>query len=345
MVHALQAGIPFHTSGVIVPCLSLMKRRLPPLLALRAFESAGRHMSFSKAAEELNVTQGAISRQIKLLEDFLHAPLFRRLTRRVELTPFGQSYLAAATAALDSIERATLQSLQEARALSVSLLPTLGVLWLMQRLGSFMTEYPSIRLQVSSSLEPVDFKHEGVDVALRVGQVPGAVYPENGSQITFRMTESWADVTAMHLWDDFITPVCSRRFLEEHGPVSTASDLARLPLIHNLRRPDCWDAWFRANGIEECSGAGRVDVGHSFMAIIAAREGRGVACVPTIEIDNLDWRDEMVQPFDLKLRSAGAYYLLCPRDKALSTEVKLFSNWLAAQYQPAQVDADIETNE
>ncbi len=345
MVHAVQAGIPFHTICLIVPCPSLMKRRLPPLLALRAFESAGRHMSFSKAAEELNVTQGAISRQIKLLEEFLHAPLFRRLTRRVELTPFGQSYLAAATAALDSIERATMQGLQEARSLSVSLLPTLGVLWLMQRLGSFMTAYPSIRLQVSSSLEPVDFKHEGVDVALRVGQVPGATYPENGSQITFKMTESWADVTAMHLWDDFITPVCSRRFLEEHGPVSTVSDLARLPLIHNLRRPDCWDAWFRANGTEECSGAGRVDVGHSFMAIIAAREGQGVACVPTIEIDNLDWRDEMVQPFELKLRSAGAYYLLCPRDKALSTEVKLFSNWLAAQYHPAQVEADLETNE
>ncbi|SPB14449.1 transcriptional regulator [Caballeronia novacaledonica] len=148
-----------------------MKRRLPPLLALRAFEAAGRLMSFSKAADELNVTQGAISRQIKLLEDFLRAPLFRRLTRQVELTPFGQNYLQAATAALNQIERATVQSLQEARALSVSLLPTLGALWLMQRLTSFMTEHPQIRLEVSSSLEPANFKRDGIDVALRVGKV------------------------------------------------------------------------------------------------------------------------------------------------------------------------------
>lgn len=311
-----------------------MKRRLPPLLALRAFEAAGRHMSFSKAADELNVTQGAISRQIKLLEDFLRAPLFRRLTRQVELTPFGQNYLSAATAALDEIERATVQSLQEAKALSVSLLPTLGALWLMQRLTSFMTEHPQIRLEVSSSLEPANFKRDSIDVALRVGKVPGVDYNSNGSQITFRMTESWDDVAAMHLWDDYITPVCSRKFLEQHGPLKTPEDLSKVPLIHNMRRADCWPAWLAAADVETDEAGGRVDVGHSFMAIVAAREGRGVACVPTIEIDNLDWREELVQPFELKLRSAGAYYLLCPKDKALSAEIKLFSSWLLAQYEP-----------
>ncbi|MPW19246.1 LysR family transcriptional regulator [Paraburkholderia sp. CNPSo 3157] len=309
-----------------------MKRRLPPLLALRAFEAAGRHMSFSKAADELNVTQSAISRQIKLLEEFLRAPLFRRLTRQVELTPFGQNYLSAAVAALDGIERATVQSLQEAKALSVSVLPTLGALWLMQRLTSFMTEHSEIRLEVSSSLEPVNFKRDGIDVALRVGKVPGVEYSRNGSQITFRMTESWDDVAVMHLWDDFITPVCSRSFLAEHGPLDSPLDLAKMPLIHNMRRPDCWQAWFAAVGIDQCDGAGRLDVGHSFMAIVAAREGRGVACVPVIEVDNLDWRDELLQPFGPRLRSAGAYYLLCPKDKALSAEVKLFSSWLIGQY-------------
>lgn len=314
-----------------------MKRRLPPLLALRAFEAAGRHLSFSKAAEELNVTQGAISRQIKLLEDFLRAPLFRRLTRQVELTPFGQNYLYATTSALDQIERATVQSLQEARALSVSLLPTLGALWLMQRLTSFMTEHPQIRLEVSSSLEPANFKGDGIDVALRVGKIPGVEYNKDGSQINFRMTESWDDVTAMYLWDDYITPVCSRAFFEQHGPLATPNDLTDVPLIHNMRRSDCWTAWLASAGVTIGEAGGRVDVGHSFMAIVAAREGRGVACVPTIEIDNLDWREELVQPFGLRLRSAGAYYLLCPRDKALSAEVKLFSSWLVSQYDPQNV--------
>ena len=301
-------------------------------------------MSFSKAADELNVTQGAISRQIKLLEEFLRAPLFRRLTRQVELTPFGESYLSAATAALDGIERATVQSLQEAKALSVSLLPTLGALWLMQRLTSFMTDHPEIRLEVSSSLEPANFKRDGIDVALRVGKVPGVNYSPEGSQITFRMTESWDDVTAMYLWDDFITPVCSRKFIEQHGPITDPKDLPKVPLIHNMRRPDCWQAWLAAMGMDHCESTGRVDVGHSFMAIVAAREGRGVACVPTIEIDNLDWRDELVQPFDFRLRSAGAYYLLCPKDKALSAEVKLFSSWLVGQYNPEAGDRPSDSN-
>src|SRR5690606_32400948 len=119
-----------------------MKRKLPPLLALRAFDAAGRHLSFSKAAEELNVTQGAISRQIKLLEESLHAPLFRRLTRRIELTPFGQNYLAATKCAFNDIESATVQGLRECRSMSVSVLPSIGALWLLQRLTSFMIGYP-----------------------------------------------------------------------------------------------------------------------------------------------------------------------------------------------------------
>ncbi len=309
-----------------------MKRRLPPLLALRAFEAAGRHLSFSKAAEELNVTQGAISRQIKLLEEFLHAPLFRRLTRQIELTPFGLAYLTPATQALDLIEGATLQSFEQARSLSVSLLPTIGTLWLMQRLTSFMMAYPEIRLQVSASLEPVNFKREPVDVAIRVGKVPGHDYAAEGSQITFRMAESWTDVSAMHLWDDYITPVCSRRFLEQHGPIDSIEDLAKHRLIHNMSRPDCWPAWLLASGHSGVSGRTRLEVGHSYMAVLAAREGQGIACVPVIETDTPEWRDELVRPFDLKLKSSGAYYMLCPREKLLSPEVKLFSSWLSAQY-------------
>ncbi|WP_083374446.1 LysR substrate-binding domain-containing protein [Methylobacterium sp. C1] len=308
-----------------------MKRRLPPLLALRAFEAAGRHLSFSKAADELNVTQGAISRQVKLLEEFLHARLFRRLTRQVELTSFGQDYLAAATSALDVIERATARSLSEARVLSVSVLPTIGALWLMQRLTAFMIGHPEIRLQVSSSLEPVNFKRDGIDVAMRVGKLPGNAYDALAPQIDFRMTESWDDVIVSPLWEDRITPVLSRRLADRVGPVATLADLKRLPLIHNLRRPDCWPAWFRASGSDMADGAGRIDVGHSFMAVMAAREGTGVACVPTVEIENLEWRDELLRPFELQVPSAGAYYILYPKDRAGSKDVKLFAGWLVDQ--------------
>lgn len=308
-----------------------MKRKLPPLLALRAFDAAGRHLSFSKAAEELNVTQGAISRQIKLLEEFLHAPLFRRLTRRIELTPFGQNYLAATKCAFNDIESATVQGLRECRSMSVSVLPSIGALWLLQRLTSFMIGYPDIRLQVSTSLEPVNFERDGIDLAIRVGKLPNVDYCATGSQITFRMAESWDNVKAIHLWDDFITPVCSQRYLDKHGPVASIEDLRSRHLIHNMSRPDCWPAWMTASGVEPFEGAKRLDVSHSFMAVLAAREGRGIACVPTLEIEPLDWRSEMVQPFNLQLRSSGGYYLLHPLHNALSPEIKLFSNWLVEQ--------------
>lgn len=306
-----------------------MKRRLPPLLALRAFDAAGRHLSFSKAADELNVTQGAISRQIKLLEDFMCAPLFRRMTRKVELTPFGLNYLEATRAAFNDIESATIQSLQECHSMTISVLPSIGTLWLLQRLASFMIGYPEIRLHVSTSLEPVDFDRDGVDLAIRVGKLPGAIYNSDGAQIEFKMVTKWEGIATAHLWDDFITPVCSQRFLQKNGPLSIER-LKHLPLIHNMSRPDCWPAWIQANGHETFETGKRIDVSHSFMAVMAAREDRGIACVPTIEIDGLDWRDEMVQPFDLRLRSAGAYYLLCPRKKSLSPEIKLFSNWLSS---------------
>ncbi|WP_253074528.1 hypothetical protein [Paraburkholderia caribensis] len=132
----------------------------------------------------------------------MRAPLFRRLTRKVELKPFGQNYLSAATAASDCIERETVKSLQEAKALSLSLLLTLGALWLMQRLTSAMAEHREMRLEVSSSLETANFKRDGIDVALRVVKVPGVNCNLLGSQITFRMTESWGDVITTYLWDD-----------------------------------------------------------------------------------------------------------------------------------------------
>lgn len=313
-----------------------VKRRLPPLLALRAFEATGRQMSFSKAADELHVTQGAISRQIRLLEEFLRAPLFVRLARHIELTDFGKKYLAAATAALDQIEKVTLEGLYSARTLSVSVLPTIGALWLMPRLTAFMIEHPEIQLMVSSSLEPVDFQHEPVDVAIRVGQLPGSAGNEHGSQITFRMSKTWEGITAVHLWDDFITPVCSRRFISNHGPIRSVDQLRHMPLIHNLRRADGWPAWLSASGVEPFEGNPRVDVGHSFMAVLAARSGTGVACVPTIEIEPLEWRDELVQPFDLQLQSAGAYYMLYPTGKIDEPDVRLFCNWLTNECFPLE---------
>ncbi|MDT3677662.1 MAG: LysR substrate-binding domain-containing protein [Burkholderiaceae bacterium] len=308
-----------------------MKRDLPPLLALRAFDAAGRHLSFSKAAQELCVTQGAVSRQIKILEEFLGVPLFRRLTSRVELTAFGSEYLAITSSALEQIAGATHRTLQQPKELSISLLPSISTLWLFQRLNSFTRAYPEIQLHVSASLDPVCFKRDGVDVALRVGKVPGLTYPNAGSQINFQMVDDWTGVNAMHLWDDHVTPVCARRLLEQGRPLKRPQDLRHFPLIHNAARPDCWSAWLSSNQAPGICGTSTLKVGHSFLAVLAARDCLGVACVPTIEVEALEWRDELVFPFESTVRSAGAYYLLTPRESAKPFEVELFTNWLSIQ--------------
>lgn len=305
-----------------------MSRRLPPLASLRAFESAGRHLSFSRAADELHVTQGAISRQIKSLETYLRSKLFLRLTRRVELTSTGASYLAAMSTAFNEIEHATNKTLNPSaqKSLSVSILPSMAILWLMPRLTSFMRTHPDIRINASASLDPVDF--ENTDVAIRVGKLPGKRYSPEGSQITFKMIENWKGVVAIHLWDDIIQPVCSKRLFEKGHSLKKPQDLRHYHLIHNEARPDCWQAWLHSQGIGNVRTKGDLTFSHSFMAAQAMREHRGIAILPTIEIENLEWKKELAFPFQSRVRSAGEYYLLCSEGKAQSREVKLFTKWL-----------------
>ncbi len=305
-----------------------MQRRLPPLIAVRAFEVAGRRLSFSKAAEELHVTQGAISRQIKLLEEHLKIPLFHRLTRRVELTPFGEMYLSAVATALDEIEQATNRANSSTKFLSVSILPSTATLWMLNHLTSFMRAYPNIRIKVSTSMDPVDFKKQDFDAAIRVGKLPGRRYGAVPSQINYRMVEDWNGIVAIYLWDDLITPVCSKALLAKGPPIRTPQDLRHYRLIHNALRSDAWPAWFRAQKIPNVRGKEEIEFSHSFMAVQAVRENVGVAAVPTIEIENLEWRDELVYPFKTRVRSAGEYYLLCPEERAHQNEIRLFAKWL-----------------
>ncbi len=307
-----------------------MHRRLPPLIALRAFDAAARCLSFSKAAEELTVTQGAVSRQVRLLEDHLAKALFRRLTRRVELTPFGETYFASTSRALDEIERATTQALGVKTFLSVSILPTTATLWLSNHLTAFMREYTDIRIRVSTSMDPVDFRHQGFDAAIRVGKLPGKKYGHQESQIDYTMVVDWKGVVAIHLWDDLITPVCSKKLLAGGPPLKEPADLRHYRLIHNSLRADCWPAWLRAQRAENVRGKEDVEFSHSFMAVQAVREHVGIAAVPTIEINNLEWKDELLFPFKRRVRSAGEYYLLCSEERFRQRDVRIFAKWLAS---------------
>lgn len=311
-----------------------MKRSIPSFLALQAFEAAAEHLSFTKAGEELHVTQAAISRQIRLLEEYLQTPLFIRGTRSIELTSFGRTYLSTISTALDMIEQAGNAQKRKQPTLSVSILPSLGALWLLQKLMEFTYAHPHIQLDISSSLDPINWqgREHHVDVAIRLGKLPNTTHMDNVPQLDFQMTDHWSGIAAIHLWDDYVTPYCSLKFMEEHGPFDSPKDLQRVTLLHNNFRSDIWPAWLQANNAPEAMNASRLDFSHSFLVANAMRAGFGMACLSKIEIEPVEWRDEVVQPFENTLKSAGNYYFLAPREKLQNDNVQLFLQWLKKLY-------------
>jgi LysR family glycine cleavage system transcriptional activator len=303
-----------------------MKRQLPPLLAVRAFEAAGRHLSFTRAAEELNVTQGAISRHIKALEDYLKQPLFERFTRRIDFTSFGQSYFTAISAGLDAIEQAVPMSFGKTM-LKMSITQSMGTLWLLPRLSTFTDANPDIEVIVDLSIQPVDFERADVDLAVRLGRLPGSHTEPMQPVIPHMMVKNWNGVVADHIFDEILTPVLSKKLLRNGGRLKHPRDLLRYPLIHVTLRAGAWQDWFRANGVTRLPKVELIEQGHFFMALEAARKRRGVALVPTIYLDDLEDHD-LICPFKSSLKSGGGYYLLYRERDANSPKIQRFRTWL-----------------
>jgi LysR family glycine cleavage system transcriptional activator len=210
-----------------------MARRLPPLNALASFEAAARHLSFSKAADELHVTHGAVSRAVRHLEDHLGLPLFKRSTRSVSLTPMGATYSAEVREALDRLAAATAAAMgRDAKGvLAISTLDSFAGKWLMPRLFRFRRLHADIDVRLSTSEKLSDFISDGIDVAIRYGrgQYPG--------------------LTAELLMQEDVFPVCSPKLLEGPHPLRTPADLVHHTLIHDEFHID-WPTWFRTVGID-----------------------------------------------------------------------------------------------
>ena len=308
-----------------------MKRHLPPLVALRAFEAAGRHASFLRAAAELNVTQSAVSRHIKNLENYLHQPLFKRLTRKVQLTAFGKNYLNAIASGLDEIEGATVNALAPKTTLKVSIMPTTANLWLLPRLASFTETHHDIEVDVATSIRPADFDADDIDVAIRVGRRPGQRYRPQQPRIPHEMVTSWDGVFAEKLCSEILVPVCSKKLLAEGRPLKTPADLRHYTLIHVAGRDAAWSDWLKAVGAPHVNGKGKLVFGHFFMALQAARNHRGIAIASALHLQSLEWRDELAFPFSARVKSAGEYYFLCRERDASQRKVRLFRKWLAAE--------------
>jgi LysR family transcriptional regulator, glycine cleavage system transcriptional activator len=288
-----------------------VSRRLPPLNSLKAFEAAARHLSFTRAAGELNVTQAAISHQIKGLEDRLGVQLFRRLNRTLLLTDEGQSLLSPVSEALDILAGAVdrLARQEQAGVLTLSTLDSIAASWLVPRIGKFRVLHPDIDVRISSTDNVIDFSSDGIDMGLRYGR---GKYP--GLECVLLMTES-------------LFPVVSPLLLEKIGPLEKPSDLARFPLLHDDMRDD-WAAWTEAAGVPEIDVSRGPAFSHSNHIQLAAVAGEGVALGRSIMVvDNLS-TGLLQKPFDIELKAQLAYYAVYPKASAGRPKVVAFRDWL-----------------
>jgi LysR family glycine cleavage system transcriptional activator len=306
-----------------------MARHLPSLLALRAFEAAARHLSFTDAAEELNVTQGAISRHIKTLETQLRVPLFRRLPRSLELTPEGASYYPVLRDALDMMEHATRRvfNRRQEQVLTLSVLPSFAMNWMIPRLTAFNALHPLIEIRMVTSILPADFRTE-IDMAIRVGTRQPTPRGRRGARIDLVMAKDWNGLEADVLMPDVLVPVCSPGLAGAPPPLRKPADVRRHTLLHTATRAHAWADWLEGVGLKGIDATAGPSYGHFFMTLQAAAQGKGIACVPSVVVAHDIEAGRLVSPFPQRVESAGAYHILYRRHEADSPKITAFRDWL-----------------
>jgi LysR family glycine cleavage system transcriptional activator len=289
-----------------------MKRSLPPLNGLRAFEAAARHLSFTDAAEELSVTQAAISHQVRGLEQRLGLKLFVRRNRSLLLSEAGQAYLPTVRSAFDQLHEATEKLLQKDKggALTVTTTASFATKWLVPRLGGFQRANPEIDVRISTGTNMVDFSREDVDVGIRYGR------------------GQWPGVVAERLVAEDIMPVCAPSLVKGPNALRKPADLRRATLLHIGSFPDDWQVWLTAAGVKSIDATRGVSFDNALVAYQAAMDGLGVALgrAPLVAPDLKAGR--LVTPFDFKMSSELAYYLIYPPESIRRRKIKAFRDWL-----------------
>ena len=294
-----------------------MPRRLPPLNALKAFEAAARHESFTRAAEELCVTQGAVSHQVKALEIELGIKLFNRERQRLIITEAGRAYLTVVRDAFDRIASGTERLLQRQSggALTVTTSPNFAAKWLVHRMGRFAEAHPDIDLRVSASPQHIDFAREDIDLAIRHG---------DGTAPGLHVTRLCAET---------LFPVCSPKLLNGRNALRSPGDLRRFPLLHVDDRQSWnqWGQWLDFAGVRDIDLAHGPVLSQVSMAIDAAVDGQGVALARTALAawDLIGGR--LVRPFDLEMPVPFAYWIVCPKPSAKLAKIVAFTDWLIAE--------------
>ncbi|HKI99792.1 MAG TPA: transcriptional regulator GcvA [bacterium] len=285
---------------------------LPSLNALRAFEAAARHLSFKAAGRELHVTPGAVSQQVKALEEELGVSLFRRLTRAIVLTPQGQVLRPKVVQAFQLLSAAVegLRPAHQPGVLTVSTFPSFAAKWLVPRLGRFAAQQPDVDVRISSTPGLVDFGREAVDVAVRQGQ------------------GNWPGLESVLLFNAELFPVASPKLLKEGlHPLREPADLRYHTLLHSMRESE-WRLWLQAHGVRGVDATRGPRFSDDALALEAAIEGQGVAISRDILVAGDLAAGVLVRPFPQAMPDLFGCYLVVPAERVNEPHIAAFRDWI-----------------
>ena len=289
----------------------MANRRIPPLNALKDFEAAARHLSFTLAAAELNVTQAAVSHQVKSLEEYLQVPLFRRLTRKLVLTEEGRRLLPSLTSAFDEMERAV-RALERSRntpVLNVTVTPAFSSKWLVSRLGRFWSAHPEIDVRLHHSIQTADFERDEVDIGVRSGK------------------GDWTGLVSERLLTIDLVPVCSPELLEGKPGLKVPADLKYHTLLHEDDY-SAWIQWLSMAGVKDIDPCRGPLIDDPNVLLSAAADGRGVAMGSRSLVEGDLASGRLVQPFDLTVETPIAYHVVYRPGALKQAKVKAFRDFL-----------------
>lgn len=293
-----------------------MARKLPPLNALKAFEAIARHCNFTKAAEELSVTQGAVSKQAKILEEYLGVVLFQRKPQQVTLTKQGQLYLPSIQSALDTMEQATdqlMHSHRQTEILHINILPSLSSRWLIPLLDNFRHRYPRISVNITVGDGSIDFDGSQADIAIRVAK-----------------KNLWKQYFTEKIMGEELLPVCIPSLENGKHPIHSPDDLRHHQLLQHTTRPDMWQEYLQDIGYGNVKIKHTLGFEHFFMLIEAALDGLGIALIPRFLIEKELAGGRLTILFKAVYQSPYNYYLISPKHKMELKKSKLFRDWLIA---------------
>ena len=293
---------------------------IPPLRALKAFESSARHLSFTKAADELYVTQAAISHQIKSLEDKMGVKLFDRFNRSLQLTTEGQVYLLSIMVSLEQLEKASRQMAnRNAKGiLKISLLPSFATKWMAKRIWKFQDKYPDIEVSISAFEGLADFKREDIDIAIRYGR------------------GHWPDVYCEPLFEERVFPICNRSVYKKLAENPEPEILLEHRLHHDDFSTEDWSMWFKEAGITVEEPIKGTRFSHTVMMLESIESSKGFALGRTpLVIDDLK-RKLLYAPFNVSIPSEYTYYFVCPLGAEDSPKIIEFKKWIFKEAQKSK---------